>query len=484
MMGITVKNICCIGAGYVGGPTMTMMASKCPDLDFNVVDINEERIASWNNKDLSKLPIFEPGLQELIAKTRNKNLFFSSNIKEAIESADMIFISVNTPTKTKGLGAGKSSDLKWVEASAREVSRYSKGYTIVVEKSTLPVRTAEVIENILNSAETNSRREEISFDVLSNPEFLAEGTAIKDLDNPDRVLIGGKNKQAMNALSNIYKVWVPEDKILYTNIWSSELAKLTSNAFLAQRISSINSISAICEVTGADVREVSRAIGKDTRIGSKFLDSGPGFGGSCFKKDILNLVYLAEYFDLYDVAKFWEGVVNINNWHQRRIAEIVIRKLFGTITGKKIVILGFAFKANTNDTRESAAIRICKDLIEEGADLIIHDPKVSPIQIEKDLKVKQISETNINPDSLIKSQIGQWKFSKSIDIFDDAHAILVLTEWEEYKHIEWQKASKKMVKPSWVFDSRSIVNAEEVIKSGLKLWRLGDGSQNKEMRNS
>ena len=286
-MDISIKKICCIGAGYVGGPTMTMMASKCPDLIFNVVDINEKRIALWNNEDLSKLPIFEPGLQELIAKTRNKNLFFSTNIKEAIESADIIFISVNTPTKTKGLGAGKSSDLKWVEASAREVARYSKGYTIVVEKSTLPVRTAEVIENILNSAETNSKREEISFDVLSNPEFLAEGTAIKDLDNPDRVLIGGENKNAMIALSNLYKAWVPEEKILFTNIWSSELAKLTSNAFLAQRISSINSISAICEVTEADIREVSRAIGKDSRIGSKFLDSGPGFGGSCFKKDIL-----------------------------------------------------------------------------------------------------------------------------------------------------------------------------------------------------
>ena len=393
-MEIPIKTICCIGAGYVGGPTMTMMASKCPDLNFNVVDINEKRIASWNNKNLSKLPIFEPGLQELIAKTRNKNLFFSTNLKEAIESADIIFISVNTPTKTKGLGAGKSSDLKWVEASAREVARYSKGYTIVVEKSTLPVRTAEVIENILNSAETNSKREEISFDVLSNPEFLSEGTAIKDLDNPDRVLIGGTNKHAMIALSNLYRAWVPEEKILFTNIWSSELAKLTSNAFLAQRISSINSISAICEVTGADVREVSRAIGKDTRIGSKFLDSGPGFGGSCFKKDILNLVYLAEYFDLHEVANFWEGVVNINNWHQKRLTKIVLKNLYNTLSGKKIVILGFAFKANTNDTRESAAISICKDLIDEGADLIIHDPKVCPEQIEKDLKIKQASENN------------------------------------------------------------------------------------------
>ena len=481
-MDLFVKNICCIGAGYVGGPTMTMMASKCPELIFNVVDINKERIKLWNNKNLSKLPIFEPGLEELIAKTRNKNLFFSTKIKEAIESADIIFISVNTPTKKTGLGAGKSSDLKWVEASAREVARYSKGYTIVVEKSTLPVRTAEVIKNILNSAETNSQNGQISFSVLSNPEFLAEGTAINDLENPDRVLIGGENKKAMMKLREIYKSWVPEDKILFTNIWSSELAKLTSNAFLAQRISSINSISAICEVTGADVREVSRAIGKDSRIGSKFLDSGPGFGGSCFKKDILNLVYLAEYFDLHDVANFWEGVVKINDWHQKRISDIVIKKLFGTITGKRIVVLGFAFKANTNDTRESAAITICKNLINEGADLIIHDPKVKPEQIEIDLQIKQVSNKNRN-EQFIKTEIGQWRFSKSIDIFDDAHAILVLTEWEEYKHIQWQKLVKKMVKPSWVFDSRSIVNAEEVIKSGINFWRLGDGSEKREISN-
>ena len=478
-MDISIKKICCIGAGYVGGPTMTMMASKCPDLIFNVVDINETRIASWNNKDLSKLPIFEPGLEELIIKTRNKNLFFSTDIKEAIESADIIFISVNTPTKTKGLGAGKSSDLKWVEASAREVARYSKGYTIVVEKSTLPVRTAEVIENILNSAEKNYKREDISFDVLSNPEFLAEGTAIKDLDNPDRVLIGGNNKNAMNALSDIYKEWVPEEKILFTNIWSSELAKLTSNAFLAQRISSINSISAICEVTGADIREVSRAIGKDSRIGSKFLDSGPGFGGSCFKKDILNLVYLAEYFGLTEVANFWESVVNINSWHQNRISKIVIKKLFGTIHQKKIIILGFAFKANTNDTRESAAISICKDLIDEGANLLIYDPKVNPEQIEKDLKIKE--KNIIDNKNYLNEQLGGWEFCKNLEIFDNAHAAVILTEWEEFKNINWEKASKKMAHPAWIIDSRSIVNPIKVKKAGLNIWRLGDGCQNDEI---
>ena len=476
-MDVYVKKICCIGAGYVGGPTMTMMASKCPNLVFNVVDINETRIASWNNEDLSKLPIFEPGLEELIAKTRNKNLFFSCNLKEAIESADIIFISVNTPTKSKGLGAGKSSDLKWVEASAREVAKHSRGYTIVVEKSTLPVRTAEVIENILNSAETNSLREEISFSVLSNPEFLAEGTAIKDLENPDRILIGGDNKNAMIALSNIYKAWVPEEKIIFTNIWSSELAKLTSNAFLAQRISSINSISAICEVTGADIREVSRAIGKDTRIGSKFLDSGPGFGGSCFKKDILNLVYLAEYFGLKEVAKFWESVVDINNWHQKRISDIVVKKLFGTISNKKLVILGFAFKANTNDTRESAAITICKNLLDEGANLLIYDPKVTTSQIENDLK-KNPTKSLDNQNSYLNQDSGNWEHSKSIynfEIFNNAYAIIILTEWEEFRKLNWAEIAKKTIPPAWVFDSRSIVNTEEVRDAGINLWRIGDG---------
>ena len=472
----TIKNICCIGAGYVGGPTMTVMASKCPDLNFHVVDINKERIKAWNNEDLSKLPIFEPGLKELIASTRNKNLFFSNQVKNAIESSDIIFISVNTPTKTKGLGAGKSSDLKWVEASAREVARFSKGHTIVVEKSTLPVRTAEVIQNILNSVDFNSSKNDKSFSVLSNPEFLSEGTAIEDLENPDRVLIGGEDKSAMSLLSQIYESWVPKEKILFTNIWSSELAKLTSNAFLAQRVSSINSISAICEVTGANIREVSRAIGKDSRIGSKFLDSGPGFGGSCFKKDILNLVYLAEYFGLEEVAKFWEEVININNWHQKRITKIVVKKLFGTISQKKIVILGFAFKANTNDTRESAAIRICKDLIEEGAELVIHDPKVDPLQIEIDLGMKQFSEIeNENIDNS-NNNFGSWTFSKNLNIFDNAHAVLVLTEWEDYKNIEWVHIQKKMARPSWLFDSRSIVDVDLVKKSGINLWSLGDGS--------
>ena len=477
-MGISIKNICCIGAGYVGGPTMAVMSLKCPNLIINVVDVNKERIDAWNSEDLSKLPIFEPGLEDIIKKTRGKNLFFSNKIKESIENADMIFISVNTPTKEKGLGAGKASDLKWVEACAREVSRFAKGYSIVVEKSTLPVRTAEVIQKILYTSRKNSNKEKKIFKVLSNPEFLAEGTAINDLLNPDRVLIGGDDEQAMSSLRGIYKEWVAEEKILFTNIWSSELAKLTSNAFLAQRISSINSISAICEVTGADVREVSRAIGKDSRIGSRFLDSGPGFGGSCFKKDILNLVYLAEYFGLSEVANFWESIVKINSWHQKRISEIVVKKLFGTVANKKLVILGFAFKANTNDTRESAAISICRNLLNEGANLVIHDPKVSATQIENDLKIKPIKSLD-EETSYLNEKSVKWEYKKHIsnlEIFNNAYAIVILTEWEDFRKLNWSEIAKRMIPPAWVFDSRSIVNPKEVRDAGLSIWRLGDGT--------
>ncbi len=474
-----IKNICCIGAGFVGGPTMSVIADKCPTINVNVVDINSERIELWNCDDLTKLPIYEPGLDEVIKRCRGKNLFFSTAIEENISSADMIFISVNTPTKKTGFGAGQASDLKWVEACARQVAKYAKGHSIVVEKSTLPVRTAEVIKNILEASKTNSEIEEnhSTFDVLSNPEFLAEGSAVKDLEFPDRILIGGESIEAMNSLSEIYKNWIPESKILFTNIWSSELAKLTANAFLAQRISSINSIAALCEATGADVREVARAIGSDKRIGSRFLDSSPGFGGSCFKKDILNLVYLSKFFGLNEVANFWEGVVHLNKWHQHRISRIISKKLFGTLSGKRIAVLGFAFKANTNDTRESAAIQICNDLMDEGANLLIHDPKVNPKQIEIDLGKKPCH-------NLLKSQalspleiIGSWNFLNNYkDTFIGADAAVILTEWDVYSKIEWKNLSHKMRKPSWIFDTRSIINKQELIDAGLNLWKIGDGS--------
>ena len=472
---LKIRKICCIGAGYVGGPTMSVIADNCPEIEVNIVDINQERINLWNSPDLNNLPIYEPGLDEIISRCRGRNLFFSTQIEEKISTADMIFISVNTPTKTKGVGAGKASDLKWVEASARQVAKFAKGHTIVVEKSTLPVKTAEVIKDILNSSQSKEIFDSlVHFDVLSNPEFLSEGTAINDLQKPDRILIGGENEEAITLLSNIYSRWVPKNKILHTNIWSSELAKLTSNAFLAQRISSINSIAALCEATGADIREVSRAIGLDSRIGPKFLNSSPGFGGSCFKKDILNLVYLSNYYGLKDVGDFWESVVKLNNWHQHRISKLIIKKLFGTISGKKISILGFAFKSNTNDTRESAAISICKDLLEEGAILCIHDPKVDPIQIEKDLG----SRPNLSKDKNKNDNESSWFSSKNHEeIFENSDAAIFLTEWEEYKNINWKIISKKMRKPAWIFDARSILNPENIINEGLYLWRIGDGTE-------
>ena len=473
-----IKNICCIGAGYVGGPTMAVIADKCPNINVDVVDINENRIKKWNSDNLDSLPIYEPGLAEIVSRCRGVNLHFSNLVEEKIKNADLIFISVNTPTKTKGLGAGKASDLKWVESCARQVAKYSTGYTIVVEKSTLPVRTAEVIKSILSANENTNKKnlDSPSFDVLSNPEFLAEGTAIRDLLHPDRVLIGGENSQAISALTSIYENWVQKSKILHTNIWSSELAKLTANAFLAQRISSINSIGALCEATGADVREVARAIGSDSRIGSKFLDSGPGFGGSCFKKDILNLVYLAEYFGLIEVAQFWEEVVKLNNWHQHRISKLIIKKLFGSVNGKRICILGFAFKANTNDTRESAAINICRDLLEEGAVLFINDPKVNSKQITKDLGI----EENLKLKNLSNNETkfeGQWCFVENIsNYFKNADAAVILTEWPQYAEIDWDRVSKIMRKPAWIFDSRSLLSSVYKTDSHINFWRIGDGS--------
>ena len=469
-----IMKICCLGAGYVGGPTMAVIADKCPNLNVTVLDINEERINQWNNPDLEKLPVYEPGLKDVINRVRGKNLFFSTHIESIIADSEMIFISVNTPTKIKGFGAGYASDLKWVEASARQIAKYARGHTIVVEKSTLPVKTAQVIKDILNKSLNNSIKEEnnSTFSILSNPEFLAEGTAINDLINPDRVLIGGEEFKSINVLKNIYNNWVPNNRIITSNIWSSELSKLTANAFLAQRISSINSISAICEATGSEVNEVSNAVGYDSRIGSKFLSAGPGFGGSCFKKDILNLVYLSKYYGLNEVAEYWEQIIKINDWQKKRISKLIVEKLFGTVTKKKIVILGFAFKANTNDTRESPAITVVKDLIENGAQIIISDPKVTSSQISKELNQKEDQKE-------MNSEVGFWKFSK--DIYKsvmNADAVVLLTEWDEYKDLDWEGISKKMRAPSWVFDARSITNKKEIKKAGINFWAIGNGSIN------
>ena len=419
---------------------MAVIADRCPQVQVTVVDLNQARIDAWNADDLSLLPVYEPGLDAVVARARGRNLTFSTKVEASIAAADMVFISVNTPTKTKGLGAGQASDLRWVEACARTVAEAATGHTIVVEKSTLPVRTAAAIQTILSAAQDAGS--ERSFSVLSNPEFLAEGTAIADLEAPDRVLIGGDDPEAINALAGIYGHWVATERILRTNLWSSELSKLTANAFLAQRISSINSIAAFCEASGADVREVARAIGTDSRIGSKFLSAGPGFGGSCFQKDILNLVYLCRHFGLPEVADYWESVVRLNTWQQHRIARLVVEKLFGTVTGKRLAVLGFAFKANTNDTREAPAIRVCADLLEEGAHLQIHDPKVDAAQMARDLK-RDASEM---PDSS-----GSWCRSESIEAaLAGADAVLIMTEWDQYRTLDWDALASRMRRPAWV----------------------------------
>ena len=441
---------------------MAVIADNWPSINVTVIDLDQHKIDAWNSIDINKLPVFEPGLDNLILKNRNKNLYFSSEIEKPISEADLVFISVNTPTKVRGLGAGYASDLKWVESSARTVAKFAKGHTIVVEKSTVPVRTAELIKKILSSSFPGDSSK--TFSVLSSPEFLAEGTAIKDLENPDRVLIGGEDELAINQLSTLYQKWIPKDKIFITNLWSSELSKLTSNAFLAQRISSINAISALCEPTGADIREVSKAIGSDKRIGEKFLNAGPGFGGSCFQKDLLNIIYLCRYYGLEEVAKYWEQVLSLNDWQKKRISKLIIETFFGTISSKNILILGFAFKSNTNDIRESPAIRISMDLIENGANLIIHDPKVTEFQIKSILN-----------ESVTFSE-GKWSYSKDIYIAsENADAIVIVTEWDEYQHIDWNKVSKLMRKPAYVFDTRGIIDERNFIKNDLNFWKIGKG---------
>ena len=455
----SIRSICCIGAGYVGGPTMAVVADRCPHIQVTVVDLNEERIGAWNSADLSLLPIYEPGLDEVVGRARGRNLHFTTSVEGAIASADMVFISVNTPTKTHGVGAGQASDLKWIEASARMLAKAATGHTIVVEKSTLPVRTAQAVKSILEAGPAGK-----SFAVLSNPEFLAEGSAIRDLENPDRVLIGGESQEAIEALAGIYGHWVAPEKILRTNLWSSELSKLTANAFLAQRISSINSIAALCEATGADVREVANAIGADSRIGPKFLKAGPGFGGSCFQKDILNLVYLCRYYGLEDVASYWEQVVTLNTWQQHRISRLMVNRLFGTISGKRIAVLGFAFKANTNDTRESPAIQVCLDLLEEGACLAIVDPKVREGQISIDLG-KPAGQGE-----------GNWQLVDSVEAAAEAaDALVLLTEWQQFAQINWPVVAALMRQPAWLFDSRAKADGAAARAAGLNVWTLGEG---------
>ena len=464
---MSIKNICCIGAGYVGGPTMAVIAQKCPHINVTVVDINKERIAAWNNDDLSSLPVFEPGLDLIIKEARGRNLFFSSNVEESIDKADMIFISVNTPTKTYGKGKGMAADLKYIELCARQIASVSKNNKIVVEKSTLPVRTASAIKNILDNTGNG-----VQFQILSNPEFLAEGTAVNDLLMPDRVLIGGDNtkegQKAVNQLVEIYSNWVPKNKILTTNVWSSELSKLTANAFLAQRVSSINAMSEICEKTGADINEVAKAIGMDSRIGPKFLKASVGFGGSCFQKDILNLVYIAKSYGLDEVADYWEQVIIMNEHQKQRFSDNIVQTLFNTVSGKKIAFLGWAFKKDTNDTRESAAIKVADNLLSERALVSVYDPKVKKERIYADLENLKTRSDEENK-TLLKVHSNAYEACK------DSHAIAVLTEWDEFVNYDWAKIHKAMQKPAFIFDGRGILNKDLLENIGFSYYKIGSG---------
>ena len=468
-----VKNICCLGAGYVGGPTMSVIALKCPDIKVTVVDLNQDRIAAWNDENLDNLPVYEPGLAEVVGEARGKNLFFSTDVDTAIDAADMIFIAVNTPTKTYGEGKGMAADLKFVELCARQIARVATSDKIIVEKSTLPVRTAETLQTILDSTGNG-----VNFEVLSNPEFLAEGTAIDDLFNADRVLIGGNQtplgKVAIQSLVDVYSNWLSPQQILTTNVWSSELSKLTANAFLAQRISSINAMSALCEATEADVDEVAHAVGTDSRIGPKFLKASVGFGGSCFQKDILNLVYLCRFFNLPEVADYWEQVIKLNDYQKHRFAKSIITTLFNTVSGKKIAFLGWAFKKDTNDTRESAAIYVADHLLEDDANIHVYDPKVSASKIKADLSY--LWELNGFTEARIAHKLTQvFVHTEAEDALKDSHAIAVLTEWDEFKSYDWQTIYQNMYKPAFVFDGRNILDANKLSNIGFQFNGIGKG---------
>lgn len=446
------KNILCIGAGYVGGPTMAVIALKCPEYRIEVVDINTERIAQWNS---GQIPIFEPGLDAIITQVRNKNLFFSTDIERGIREAQIIFVSVNTPTKTYGEGAGMASNLQFWEKTAHQIVEIADSDKIIVEKSTLPVRTAEAMERILKC-----NKREIRFEVISNPEFLAEGTAVNDLLNPDRVLIGGhrtpEGQKACQEIIDIYAHWIDRQKIITANIWSAELSKLVANAFLAQRISSINSISALCEKTAADISEISYAVGADSRLGNRFLNASVGFGGSCFKKDILNLVYIARSYGLAEVADFWERVITMNEYQKKRFVQTMVKEMFNTVAEKKIALFGFAFKANTGDTRESPAIFVAQRLLEEKAQLAITDPQAMENGQTELTGYPQVEWTQ---DPYAAAQ--------------DAHALAILTEWENFKNLDYQRIYNSMKKPAFIFDGRNLLNHQELYKIGFNVYPLG-----------
>jgi len=462
--------ICCMGAGYVGGPTMAVIAKMCPKIRVCVVDLNQKQIDAWNTDDL---PIYEPGLLDVVKCARGRNLFFSTDIKTEIQRADIIFISVNTPTKTQGIGAGRAANIKNCELCARTIAEVSTTNKIVVEKSTVPVRTAEAIRRVLKCNDKG-----LKFEVLSNPEFLAEGTAVDDLESPDRVLIGGAQSpdglKAAETLAAVYARWIPRERVLTTNLWSSELSKLVANAFLAQRVSSINSISALCESTGADVSEISRAVGMDARIGKRFLQASVGFGGSCFQKDILNLVYLCETYGLDECAEYWLQVVKMNDYQKKRFSEKMVAKMFNTVTGKKISILGYAFKKDTGDVRETPSMFVVRDLFAEGAKIHVYDPQVN----REEMWSEMAYTCGISPatDALLDENV-----ITSPDVYsacEGSHAIAVLTEWDEFKDLDYEKIYKGMAKPAFVFDGRNILDHDKLRGIGFEVHAIGKPDPN------
>ncbi|KAL1373222.1 hypothetical protein HN51_003212 [Arachis hypogaea] len=466
--------LCGIGAGYVGGPTMAVIALKCPSIEVAVVDISQSRISAWNS---DKLPIYEPGLENVVKQCRGKNLIFSTDVERHVQEADIIFVSVNTPTKARGLGAGKAADLTYWESAARMIADVCTSDKIVVEKSTVPVRTAEAIEQILAH-----KSKGIKYQILSNPEFLSEGTAVQDLLEPDRVLIGGnegpEGQEAIKKLKDIYAHWVSEDKIITTNIWSAELSKLADNAFLAQRISSINAMSALCEATGAQVSQVSLALSKNPKIGPRFLNASVGFGGSCFQKDILNLVYICECNGLVEVANYWKQVIKVNDYQKSRFVQRVVSSMFNTVSGKKIAVLGFAFKKDTSDTRKTPAIDVCKGLLGDDACLSIYDPRVSADQIKKDLSMNNVQwdhPIHLQPLSSSSSN-GLEHVDIAEDAYEatkDAHGICILTEWDEFKGIDFQRVFDDMQKPAFVFDGRNILDVGKLREIGFIVYSIG-----------
>jgi len=457
--------ICCMGAGYVGGPTMAVIAQQCPKIRVCVVDLNQKQIDAWNS---DSLPIYEPGLPEVVKSSIGRNLFFSTNIDEEIQRADIVFISVNTPTKTQGIGAGRAANIKNCELCARKIAEVSTTDKIVVEKSTVPVRTATAIRTILAVNDKG-----LKFQVLSNPEFLAEGTAVSDLTKPDRVLIGGVQSpegiKAAETLASVYANWIPRERILTTNLWSSECSKLVANAFLAQRVSSINSISALCESTGADVSEISRAVGMDDRIGKRFLQASVGFGGSCFQKDILNLVYLCETYGLHECAAYWNQVIIMNDYQKKRFSEKMVAKMFNTVTGKKVSILGYAFKKDTGDVRETPAMFVVRDLFAEGALIHIYDPQVSREEMWKEMDYT----CGISPEKTPRLDESVITSTDAYSACEGSHAIAVLTEWDEFKGLDYEKIYKSMAKPAFIFDGRNILDHQKLRGIGFEVHAIG-----------